>query len=307
MAKHNKVIIRVQGGLGNQLFCYAATRRLALANNAELVIDDVTGFARDRLYNRQYALDKFQITARKAAPRERMEPFERYRRGMAKFIAQRRPFHLRRYVEQEGIDFDPRLLEYRVNGTVYLDGLWQSEDYFKDVENVIRNDLKIIPPKDKENKDMAERIRASSNAVAVHFRCFESPNSQSAAHNLDKRYYVQAVKEVCAKVKEHHFFLFSDNPDAARKLLDLPEDSVTAISHNQGDKNAYADLWLMSLCKHFVIANSTFSWWGGWLSRNEHKIVVAPRIVQSGISSWGFNGLIPKEWIQIKTAIDECT
>ena len=86
----SKLIARIKGGLGNQLFCYAAARRLALVNNAELVIDDVTGFVRDRQYRRQYALDRFQIPARKATPAERMEPFERYRRGVAKFVARRR-------------------------------------------------------------------------------------------------------------------------------------------------------------------------------------------------------------------------
>src|SRR6267154_4898422 len=79
-----KVIARMRGGLGNQLFCYAAARRLALVNDAELVIDDVTGFARDRQYRRRYALDRFRIAARKATPAERLEPFERYRRGLMK-------------------------------------------------------------------------------------------------------------------------------------------------------------------------------------------------------------------------------
>lgn len=83
----SKLIARIKGGLGNQLFCYAEARRLALVNNAELVIDDVTGFVRDRQYRRQYALARFHIPARKATPAERMEPFERYRRGLAKFVA----------------------------------------------------------------------------------------------------------------------------------------------------------------------------------------------------------------------------
>ena len=81
----NKVIARIKGGIGNQLFCYAAARRLALVNNAELVIDDITGFVRDRHYNRKYALDHFHIPCRKATPAERLEPFERYRRGVMKW------------------------------------------------------------------------------------------------------------------------------------------------------------------------------------------------------------------------------
>ena len=82
-----KVITRSQGGLGNHLICYTAARRLALASNAELVIDDVTGFARDCQYGRQYALDHFQIPARKATPGERLEPFGTRRRGLMKRLA----------------------------------------------------------------------------------------------------------------------------------------------------------------------------------------------------------------------------
>lgn len=145
-----KIVTRIMGGIGNQLFCYAAARRLALVNHAELVIDDVTGFSRDRVYRRRYMLDHFNISARKATNYERMEPFERYRRGLAKYISKKLPFFEREYIEQERIEFDPRFLEYRTYNNIYIDGLWQSENYFKDVEDIIRDDLKIIPPTDLE-------------------------------------------------------------------------------------------------------------------------------------------------------------
>lgn len=293
-----KTVVRIKGGLGNQLFCYAAARRLALVNRAELVIDDVTGFARDRRYRRRYALDRFRISARKAAPRERMEPFERYRRGLAKFLAKRRPFHRRRYVEQEGIDFDERLLTYRVRGTVYLDGLWQSEGYFKDVEDTIRKDLQISPPVDRLNQGMATRI-AACNAVAVHVRWFEGPETADCPHNIGSSYYTAAIQEIRDKVTKPYFFLFSDKPEAAMQTLDLPEDAATCVSHNKGDENAYADLWLMSQCKHFIIANSTFSWWGAWLSPHHDKIVIAPAMKVTGMTGWGFQGLLPSDWSQI--------
>ncbi len=293
-----QVIVRIKGGLGNQLFCYAAARRLALVNQAELVIDEVTGFVRDHRYRRKYALDKFAISARKATPHERMEPFERYRRGLAKVIARRRPFHTRRYVEQEGLDFDPRLLDFNVKGTVYLDGYWQSEGYFKDVEQTIRDDLLITPPGDETNCVMAKRIN-SCNAVAVHVRWFESPQAENHHHNIGSPYYTKAIQEIRDRVTRSHFFLFSDEPEAAMRALELPQDEATCVSHNKGDENAYADLWLMSQCKHFIIANSTFSWWGAWLSPHEEKVVIAPHMVQSGISSWGFKGLIPDEWLRL--------
>ena len=86
---------------------------------------------------------------------------------------------------------------------------------------------------------------------------------------------------------------------AARQMLDLPGDKVTCVSHNRGDENAHADLWLMSQCKHFIIANSTFSWWGAWLAKHQGKIVIAPNVQVSGMTAWGFRGLLPEEWMQI--------
>ena len=295
---HNKVITRIKGGLGNQLFCYAAARRLALVNNAELVIDDVSGFVRDVTYRRSYALDRFKMPARKATPRERMKPFERYRRGLAKFMARRQPFYRRRYIERQGMDFDRRLLHLQVKGTVYLDGVWQSEGYFKDVEERIRADLRIIPPDDAVNLEMAERI-LGCNAVAVHVRWFERPESRNAEHNLNKSYYTRAVKEIIARTRDPYFFLFSNDPDAAQQILDMPDDKITCVSHNRGDENSYADLWLMSKCKHFIIANSTFSWWGAWLSKHDEKLVVAPGDQIDGITKWGFAGLLPESWSRL--------
>ncbi|MBK8637475.1 MAG: hypothetical protein IPN92_04035 [Chromatiaceae bacterium] len=117
-----KIIVRIKGGIGNQLFCYAAARRLSLVSQVELILDDVTGFVRDHRYRRAYALDHFAIPCRKVTPSERMEPFERGRRALAKWLARRRPLAERRYIEQQGNGFDERLLTLMPRGTVYLDG-----------------------------------------------------------------------------------------------------------------------------------------------------------------------------------------
>jgi hypothetical protein len=295
----SKIICRIKGGLSNQLFCYAAARRLALINNAELVIDDVTGFTRDRQFARQYMLDHFHIPCRKATPNERLEPFERYRRGILKLLSRQLPFAKRPYIEQRGFDYEERLITLRVNSDRYVDGLWQSEQYFKDVEQIIREDLRIIPPTDELNQQMAEEIR-TCNAVAVHVRWFNAPGTDGVL-NLAVDYYQRAIAVIEEKVPQARFFLFSDSPEAASKLLDLSEKKVTLVSHNLGDENAYADLWLMTQCKHFITANSTFSWWGAWLAESNDKVVVTPAIKQEVIqeTNWGFDGLIPKQWIKL--------
>ena len=290
----------MKGGLGNQLFCYAAARRLALVNDAELVIDDVTGFVRDRRFQRKYALNPFHIPVRKATARERLEPFERYRRGLAKLSARFWPFDKRSYLEQQGNDFVPSLLTFRVRGTVYLDGWWQSEDYFKDVSNVIRQDLRIVPPQDANNQELSRKIKAGA-AICVHVRWFEgvTPGSVGGGYNLTQDYYARAAKVIEDRVAEPNYFVFSDDSIAASEMLALPKDRTTYVRHNQGDAGAYADLWLMSQCRHFIIANSTFSWWGAWLAESTTKIVINPKVAYASLTPWGFRGLVPKEWLVV--------
>jgi Glycosyl transferase family 11 len=293
----NKVICRIMGGLGNQLFCYAAARRLSMINNAELVIDNVTGFVRDYQHQRRYALDHFRIPARKATAAERLAPFERYRRGVMKWISRRKPFTERSYVEQEGFALDKRLLTLKVNGTIYLDGLWQSEGYFKDVEKNIREDLRIIPPTDKLNQRMVEEI-GNINAVALHVRWFNSPGSMET-HNISFDYYRRAIAIIESKVDSPHYILFSDDPYAACERIPLPKERVTLVYHNKGDENAYADLWMMQHCKYFIIPRSTFSWWGAWLCRHPGKLVIMPSFTPKGAPIWSSMGMIFKGCTQV--------
>jgi hypothetical protein len=293
-----KIIAHLFGGLGNQLFIYAAARRLALVNGTEVVLDDVSGFHHDVFYQRQYQLDHFSIPCRKATAAERLEPFGRLRRKVLRSWNQRKPFEERAYLLQEGIDFDPRLLHVKPRGTVYLEGYWQSEKYFKAVEATIRQDLAIKPPTDAVNLAMAEQIR-SCTAVALHVRFFDEPHAEGI-NNTTGDYYSRAIETMERLVPAAHYFIFSDQPEAACSRIPLPDARVTLVSHNQGDEHAYADLWLMTLCQHFVIANSTFSWWGGWLASNPSKQVIAPRFeMREGKMSWGFDGLLPDQWIKL--------
>lgn len=294
-----KVIVRTKGGLGNQLFCYAAARRLALANDAELVIDHVTGFSRDVRYRRRYALDRFRIPARKATAAERLEPFERQRRGIAKWVSRRKPFRSRRYIEQDGVAFDERLLSLRIASTVYLDGLWPSEAYFKDVEQTIREDLQIQPPTDALNDSAVRQIR-NCEAIAVHLRCFDTPGG-ALTHGVPPEYYARSVALLEREIALPRYFVFSDDPAAARSMLIFPEDRATYVSHNLVEGNAYADLWLMTQCRHFIVTNSTFSWWGAWLGSGERKLVVTPEmeIINGKLEPWSRSVQVPKEWIRL--------
>jgi len=150
--------VRIKGGLGNQLFCYSAARRLALTNNAELVIDNVTGFVRDFQYRREYALDQFKISAREATPAERLEPYERYRRAAMKWLSRKKPFMKGIIWSRKASSLISASLILKQGETLYLDGHWQSEKYFKDIEKLIRNDLSIMPPGDAANQAWRKKL-----------------------------------------------------------------------------------------------------------------------------------------------------
>lgn len=297
MPAHAKIVVRIAGGLGNQLFTYAAARRLSLVSGAELVLDDETGFTHDRVYRRRYGLDAFSISARTATSAEKLKPFERLRRKLMRSRSMSVPFEKRSYVTQEGLDFDPRLLQFRPKGTIFLEGYWTSEGYFADVADTIRRDLRLTRSLGSADRSVEARIR-NSVAVALHVRWFDAPGTVSR-QNAPIDYYRRAVELIASRVSRPHYFVFSDNPEAVREHIPLPADSVTFVDHNDPDTLAHADLWLMSQCDHFIISNSTFSWWGGWLGMNPGKIVIAPSATTVAAPAWALRGLIPDGWLKI--------
>jgi len=269
------LIARIKGGLGNQLFCYAAARRLALANDLELVIDDVTGFARDRTYQRRYGLAPFTIPCRKTTAWERMAPLERGRRAIAKWVARKRSFDARAYVEQEGPGFDPRLLYLKPRQSLYLDGLWQDERYFADIADTLRSDLRLKLSPDPANAAIARHI-SSCQSVALHMRWFESPAAIRSGRNVGALYYRQAIEKIEADLGSPHYFVFSDDVAAAITTLALPADRFTPVVDNRGEEGAIFDFWLMAQCRHLIMANSTFSWWAAWLGRPHGGSILMP-------------------------------
>src|SRR3990167_1313665 len=235
----SKLIVQIMGGIGNQLFTYAAARRLALVNHCELVIDDVTGFEHDLLYKRKSQMDKFNISCRTANNFERMEPFSRVRNRIKQRINSYRSFTSRHFIFQESCDFDVRLLSFKLQGTTYLHGYWQSENYFKDIETTIRSDLKIKPPLDQINLGISKRINFDL-AIAIHLRTFDKQNNDSI-YNIKKSYYIQAIQRMESIAPGGHYYIFSEQQDL-ECCFNLPSDRITYVSHNIGDENAYADL-----------------------------------------------------------------
>jgi len=294
-----KLIVRLVGGLGNQMFGYAAARRLALSNDAELVIDPWSGFARDVVYRRTYALAAFKVAARMATPGEMLLPFERGRRTLLKWREARKPFADRRYILQQGANIESRLLSRRLARTTFMEGVWPSEDYFADVAPQIRSEFALREAPGGRNEELAQQMQ-DRNSVAVHVRFFKAEVADTGS-NIGPAYYGAAMAAILERIGPAHFYVFSDRPAEAADKLGLSSDTATLVDHNSGDDAAHLDMWLMSQCRHAVIANSTFSWWGAWLGdeRAEGRIVIAPDPARYPAMGWSSQRLLPDRWTKV--------
>jgi len=296
-------MVKVMGGLGNQMFQYAAARRLALARGSALKLD--LSFYLDGVqagdHLRSFQLCHLNIAAEPAS-REEVAGFCARARQPSKIAALELVRKLRRgapgprlHVERH-FHFDPAVL--RLSDDCYLDGYWQSEKYFAEVQEAIRAEFAPREPLTGKSLELAETIR-SVNAVSVHVRRgdYVSAPAISAMHgscSLD--YYQGAVARLATALPAPHFFIFSDDPDWVREHLKLPY-AMTLVAHN-GPDEVCQDLRLMSLCRHHIIANSSLSWWGAWLSGHPGKSVIAPKRWFNDPSK-RTGDLLPAGWIRL--------
>lgn len=265
----NMIIVRLLGGLGNQLFQYAAGRSVSVRTGLPLKLD-VTAFQDYRLRN--YCLRHFAILEDFASP----EDIARLRGGrLRRMIKAFRCAHPRTYVSERHFHYDPAIAT--LDSSVYLDGYWQCERYFADIADTIRKEALVTSTISEANGVVQDRIR-ESNSVAIHVRRGDYANNPKtrAAHGLCALdYYRHAVASMVARVQAPQFFVFSDDSEWVRRNLAI-DGAVTFVDHN-GPERPHEDLRLMAQCKHHVIANSTFSWWGAWLGTWSGQIVFAPK------------------------------
>lgn len=289
------VIVHLMGGLGNQIFQYAAGRAVAHRNRTQLKLD-VSALERDAA--RSYRLHHFNIVESIATPDDvarftKRDFWGRISRRVERYLL---PPYRRSVFAQRFDHFDPDIL--RLRGSVYLTGYWQSEKYFKDIEHLIRQDFTFRHPPDPENQKLA-RIIANTNSVSLHIRrgdYVSNPRFFRKFGVCSLEYYQNAVAKIAEKTSGPHFFVFSDDIDWARGNLRL-QYPLTFVAHNGADKD-YEDLRLMSLCRHHIIANSSFSWWGAWLCTYPPKIVIAPQ-KWFNKADCDTSDLIPGSWIQV--------
>jgi len=296
------IVTRLKEGLGNQMFQYAAGISLSLQKGTAFFFDDSiytseNWYSRKKI-GREFGLGAFCLTGK---------PLDGWRRFCVLTLIRRRYFVLRvllhalgvpialKYICDTGVErkVDERL--QKCGNNIFLDGYWQTENYFKSVRKVILSEFTFRESPDAKNAALLSGI-ISCDAVCVHVRRVDYTTPESLAIRGICRidYYREAVDYITRRVRNPHFYIFSDDP-AWVGLTFQGIDSVTMVTHNVGHRDA-EDLRLMVHCKHFIIANSSFSWWAAWLGQYSEKIVVAPR-------RWMANGddydVVPDGWVRL--------
>ncbi|WP_417536685.1 alpha-1,2-fucosyltransferase [Methylophaga sp.] len=286
------MVVGLSGGLGNQLFQYAAGRALSLRLNVPLELD-VSWFSGRT--DRNYALQPFKING---AIRKRHVWLPNFLIRTESRISRR--FALNRMTvpiyREPHFHFDAGF--EKLQHPVFLEGYWQSPRYFEKYVDFIRSDLTLAEPLPAQCQSMLMEIQ-KSDAICLHIRRGDYVSNRRVAgthSSCSLDYYWEAVMHVMSGLFRPKCFLFSDDHVWVRNNINLPCEFVVVDINTSGE--AYRDLVLMSECRHFVIANSSLSWWAAWLGSYCGKRVVAP-------SNWfkdkrkNTKDLIPAEWEQL--------
>jgi Glycosyl transferase family 11 len=286
------VIVGLSGGLGNQLFQYAAGRSLSLKLGVDLILDKSWFQGRT---DRIYALEPFSINAQTySGPKFFTNWMKRLECRISRRWATKR-LDVQIYREPH-FEFDKKF--QLLDNPVYLEGYWQSELYFVQYKEIISKELTLSVNTSDDFKELEKKIH-STDAICVHVRRGDYVTNQIAQemHGLCSiDYLYQGIKEVSKGLTSPHCFVFSDDYDWVKKNLSL-NISMTLVDIASPNE-AYLDLILMNKCKHFVIANSSFSWWGAWLAPYEFKRVIAP-LRWFAENKKNTKDLIPPEWLRI--------
>lgn len=286
------IISTLYGGLGNQMLIYAMVRALAYNNNTTFAFDINSGFKRDFLYNRRLALDGFNVTIKEAQFLSFNFPFGRYFRRISKWVGWNilAP-HYSFITEKRPLYFESDLFVKRISNA-YLCGYWHSYRYFEKIEGILRNDFTFKKNFSKDVYNEAEDILVNkSKAIALGIRRYQECK-ENVVDVLDASYYNKAMEIFSNRIENPIFYVFTQEPDWAKSNLDK-KFTIKFISKKEGDDRAIDDMYLMSLFNKYIISNSTFYWWGAWLSKDSDKTVITP-------SNWVNRDCVPSSWIKIE-------
>jgi hypothetical protein len=287
------IAVRIFGGLGNQLFQYACGRALSIEKRRELILD-TSEFSHENL--RAFELGNFCIPGNvmQYAYTEEKKKIPKYHPVRAMQRIQYK-FFWKTFSETGLSRYNPDLI--RSDRNLYLWGYWQSPRYFSKHASVIKNDLAFRLDNNAEYSDLVNTMR-STQSVAVHVRRGDYASNSNLTTRyglLGASYYSRAVKEVERKLHDPMFFVFSDDVSAARELMG--SSSRIAYVTTTQRKSGFDDFQLMTACKNFIIANSTYSWWASYLGEKHNSVVITPDPWFNDSSIYTTD-LLPSHWIK---------
>lgn len=283
------IIVNLMGGIGNQLFQYAAGRALAERHNAKLYYAFLDDY---RLAKRIIRIDNFNIIGEPLPSGVGLDyfPKKKLNRAVHKLLGLN--YDGKIYREHLYFEVDP--IFFNLSSDTYLYGFWQSYEYFSDIGGIIRKEFVLRNPSAKYLKAV-ESIKLLSNPVSIHVRRRDYGKKESGFYLLPQDYYQKACEYIGDKLSSFDPVIFTDDEAWVKNNFKIGKSLVFLGDYRLED---FEELMLMSKCNHHIIANSSFSWWGAWLNKSEDKIVLAPQVWYK-LQNPNFN-LIPPGWVKIQ-------
>lgn len=293
------IIVKLIGGLGNQMFQYAAGKSLAEKHHTDLYLD-ISHLIKDTkgaYTKRDLELDAFN-THYQIATSEQIEKFRiTHQNKYTRFLQRNYPFLFSNlYVAESGNKFQSQFFKYGRN--TYLDGFWQCEDYFKVYRELILKNFSLKYPLHPDAESIKHDIQ-NGISISLHVRrgdYISIPSNLNFHGVLSIEYYNKAIELIKQKTKIDKVFVFSDDIEWCKQNFTNHE--LFNFIDFKHKVPAYQELYLMSQCSHHIIANSSFSWWAAWLNNKADKIVVAPKVWFAD-QSIDTSDIVPKKWIRI--------
>ncbi len=290
------IIIRLEGGLGNQLFQYAFARAVSSRLKTTFLFDWAP--FNEYFYVHKYSMQHFNAKINFAKDSDmfgfvwivRHYKFFNFFYKYIRFKKVLMPF----YYPERTFAFDPAV--FSKNNT-YFRGFWQTEKYFKDISDELRRELTLVSPMSNYSQKINTEIK-KTNAISLHVRRAELVTNpvMTAFHGFcPPEYYEKAIEYIASKVESPHFFIFSDDYEWSKNHFKTLKYPYTCVK-NKADKN-YEDLMLMAQCKHHIIPNSSFGWWGAWLNQSKNKMVIAPKQWFANAPKSDTRDLLPNNYV----------
>lgn len=287
------IVVKLFGGLGNQMFIYAASKGIAHVSNQKLYFDIKTGFRDDYKFERTFALAEFNLDINEASRFSSFQyPFGCILRKISRMLKLCIPcVNIRFLSESTPFHYQPDIEKLATLHSLYLEGYFQSYKYFDVIRESLLEDFKIPHHIMKSVQEEADFIINSPFVpIAIGVRRYsEMKGDYGDLKVLNFEYYDKSVRYITEIIPNPIFIVFSEDIDWAKDNLKL-DYPMYFVSLKSGMYSPYQDIYLMTLCAHHIISNSTFYWWGAYLANNKEHIVVAPSIFLN-------KDCVPSAWV----------